>query len=175
MSEQCRIHITLEGLEWSMYNRIPAYDDLLSRMDLGGTFQGARRSRALSQVPSYDGHKSLKKEDSKTTRGEFSTQMSFYAEAEAHSGPFYPSYLSTFLGPIRVPIFLRDASASIKRQLPVLEPKNLLPLSFKASRAAIICGNRATRNHMIFQFTEGHGTYGIVQVRQVARVWTAAH
>ena len=30
----CRIHATIEGVEWLMYNRTAAYDDILAQMDL---------------------------------------------------------------------------------------------------------------------------------------------
>ena len=43
----CRIHIALEGLEWYMYNRTAAYENVLSQ--LGATEQGINGSRMKSR------------------------------------------------------------------------------------------------------------------------------
>ncbi len=63
-----------------------------------------------------------------------------------------------------MPKFLQRVVAWFRRQLPDLDLKSLLPISFDATKGAILLGNHTTENLLLAQFTSASGTYGIVQV-----------
>lgn len=64
----------------------------------------------------------------------------------------------------RMATVIPDWISWFKRQLPNLDPKDLLPLSFRVVNGAVVCGNSATPNLLMSKFTAVDGTYGIVQV-----------
>lgn len=53
----------------------------------------------------------------------------------------------------------------MRRQLPDLDPKNLLPISFEVLKGSITMGNHTTESLLMGQFRRAYGTYGIVQSR----------
>ena len=53
----------------------------------------------------------------------------------------------------------------MKRQLPDLDPRSLLPLSIEITKGAITIGNHAVDNLLLAQFSRAEGTFGVVQVR----------
>jgi hypothetical protein len=52
-----------------------------------------------------------------------------------------------------------------KRQLPSLDPKDLLPVGIEATKGAIVCGNGSTPSLLVAEFSKAEGTFGIVQAR----------
>ncbi|TDL24302.1 hypothetical protein BD410DRAFT_116796 [Rickenella mellea] len=135
----CRIHISVEGVEWFMYNRTPAYEDILSRMhasDHGASFDEVRTNSRNIEGLYYTEH----------------DETPQYRPGEQEAS-------------VAMPVFLSESLSWLRRQLPYLDPKNLLPFSFDATKAAIICGNNSTENLLMAQFTTARGTYGIVQSR----------
>lgn len=66
---------------------------------------------------------------------------------------------------IKSPPFIRIALVWLKRQLPSLDPKDLLPIGIDATKGAIVCGNRSTPSLLVAEFSQAHGTFGIVQAR----------
>lgn len=52
----------------------------------------------------------------------------------------------------------------IKRQLPSLDPKDLLPVGMEITKGAITCGNNSTPNLLIAEFQRSEGTFGLVEV-----------
>jgi hypothetical protein len=50
-----------------------------------------------------------------------------------------------------------------KRQLPSLDPKDLLPIGIEATKGAIVCGNGSTPSLLVAEFSKAEGTFGIVQ------------
>ena len=69
------------------------------------------------------------------------------------------------LSAIQLPSFVDRFSSWIRRQLPDLNPRNLLPLSFETVKGAITMGNHTTESLLLGQFTRAYGTFGIVQSR----------
>jgi hypothetical protein len=53
----------------------------------------------------------------------------------------------------------------LKRQLPNLDPKDLLPIGIEATKGAIVCGNGSTPSLLVAEFSQAEGTFGIVQAR----------
>lgn len=52
----------------------------------------------------------------------------------------------------------------IKRQMPYLDPKDLLPISIEVFKLAIVCGNASTPSLMVAECYRADGTFGIVRV-----------
>jgi hypothetical protein len=73
----------------------------------------------------------------------------------------YPFSMST-------PEFIKAAIFWIKRQLPYLDPKDLLPVAIEATNSAIICGNPSTPQLLVSEFRKAEGTYGLVPVCPVS-------
>jgi hypothetical protein len=48
--------------------------------------------------------------------------------------------------------------------MPVLDPKELLPLGIQVSKGAITCGNLSTPSLLVAEFSVCQGTFGITQV-----------
>ncbi len=73
-------------------------------------------------------------------------------------GPPFPKRTS------RVPATIQQAFAWLREQLPVLDPKELLPLGIQVSKGAIICGNGSTPNLLVAEFNVCQGTFGVTKV-----------
>lgn len=83
--------------------------------------------------------------------------------------------LATHLGPpislvssiySKTPQVFKSWAAGVKRQLPNLDPKDLLPIGIEVAKGAIICGNASTPELFVAEFRSTRGTYGIVPVSQ---------
>lgn len=66
---------------------------------------------------------------------------------------------------IKSPPFIQTVLLWLKRQLPSLDPKDLLPIGIEATKGAIICGNGSTPSLLVAEFSKTEGTFGIVQAR----------
>ncbi|KAF9033263.1 hypothetical protein BDZ89DRAFT_1063002 [Hymenopellis radicata] len=139
----CRIQISLQGYEWFLYNRTAAFDNILSQM----------ASRDATHQPASKRRQSV------------DTQQSIHAYTPTDFGtPLRPSYV---LGAMRIktPTALQDFFSWFKRQLPNLDPKELLPIGIDITKGVILCGNNSTPNLMVAEFENGNGTFGITQSR----------
>jgi hypothetical protein len=65
---------------------------------------------------------------------------------------------------VTTPDFIKVALSWIGRQLPNLDPKDLLPVGIEATNSAIICGNPSTPELLVSEFRKAEGTYGLVPV-----------
>jgi hypothetical protein len=63
------------------------------------------------------------------------------------------------------PKFLRNFVQWLRGQLPDLDAKNLLPISFECFNGGIVCGNMATSNILVAEFSRADGIFGTVPVR----------
>ncbi|KAF9450414.1 hypothetical protein P691DRAFT_468038 [Macrolepiota fuliginosa MF-IS2] len=132
----CRIQITVQGFEWFLYNRTAAYDNIIAQME-----ESLNRNISRSTDRNRSSQK-LNRFDSMPSRG--------------------PSRLRRTL---RVPATIQHAFTWFKEQLPVLDPKELLPLGIQVSKGAIICGNSSTSSLLVAEFSVCQGTFGITQAR----------
>ncbi|KAI5121559.1 hypothetical protein M0805_000740 [Coniferiporia weirii] len=144
---KCRIHVSVEGFEWFMYNRTASFDNILSQLapdnpEIAGLQTKSRESNAYSLNSSV------------VDRDQILSRTALYSTTALRA-----------LSAIRFPSFLRRLVGRIKHQLPDLDPKSLLPLSFEATKGAITMGNHTTQNLFMAQFVQASGTYGIVQSR----------
>jgi hypothetical protein len=67
--------------------------------------------------------------------------------------------------PFSTPKFLRNFFQWLRGQLPDLDVKNLLPFSFEGLNGGIVCGNMATSNILVAEFSRADGIFGTVPVR----------
>ncbi|KAF7361830.1 hypothetical protein MVEN_00527500 [Mycena venus] len=75
------------------------------------------------------------------------------------------SQRSTTPGTFQLPVAFQRAWHWVRRQLPTLDPKDLLPLGIEVTKGAIICGNPSTPNLLVAEFRRTEGMFGIVQSR----------
>ncbi|GJE95456.1 hypothetical protein PsYK624_116400 [Phanerochaete sordida] len=143
----CRLHISLQGLEWFIYNRTAAYDSVVSAMH--SNFPDASEAHVRM---SGEGIGSLRKIFSWTSVVPEST----------HLGPPVSLVSSIYS---RTPEMFKKWSAGVRRQLPSLDPKDLLPIGIEVAKGAIIIGNRSTPELLVAEFRSTRGTYGIVPAR----------
>lgn len=79
---------------------------------------------------------------------------------KVQSGRYPPSGLAN----IKPPPIIHAAINWIKRQMPYLDPKDLLPISIEVFKLAIVCGNPSTPSLMVAECHRADGTFGIVRV-----------
>ncbi|PPQ67263.1 hypothetical protein CVT25_005847 [Psilocybe cyanescens] len=132
----CRIQLTFEGVEWFLYNRTAAYDNILEQIE--------KVSRPTSRSSSY--HRLFRRF---SRQGDTSI---LYAPSAIRSS-------------IHVPHSIKRALNWAKDQLPTLDPKDLLPLGIDIRTGAIILGNSSTPNLLVSEFQSASGTFGIVASR----------
>ncbi|KAI0342100.1 hypothetical protein BDW22DRAFT_1358216 [Trametopsis cervina] len=144
----CRVHMSFHGLEWFIYNRTAAYDNIVSAMEPSSVQgDGNRDGRA-----SMEGIGSLRKIFSWTSAVPDST----------HIGPPISLLSSIYT---KTPNVLKGWIERLKQQMPNLDPKDLLPLGIEVRKGAIIAGNESTPTLFVAEFESAEGTYGIVASR----------
>ena len=67
--------------------------------------------------------------------------------------------------PFSTPKFLRNFAQWLRGQLPDIDAKNLLPISFECFNGGIVCGNMATSDILVAEFNHADGIFGTVPVR----------
>ncbi|KAI0368271.1 hypothetical protein BV20DRAFT_969313 [Pilatotrama ljubarskyi] len=141
----CRVHISLQGLEWFIYNRTVAFDNIVSQLD-----PDIPSTPVPTPVP--DGAASVRKIFSRT---------SVFRDPSILGPPV--SLVSSIYK--RTPTFVKRGVSWVQQQLPNLDPKDLLPISLEVVKGAITIGNASTPNLLAAEFLRGEGTYGVVEAR----------
>ncbi|KAL1942384.1 hypothetical protein VTO73DRAFT_5986 [Trametes versicolor] len=141
----CRVHISLQGFEWFIYNRTAAFDNIVSQLD---------PDIPITPVPTPvpEGAASVRKIFSRT---------SVFRDASILGPPV--SLVSSIYK--RTPTFVKRGVGWFQQQMPNLDPKDLLPISLEVLKGAITIGNASTPNLLAAEFQRGEGTYGIVDSR----------
>ncbi|KAI0699566.1 hypothetical protein BC835DRAFT_1412549 [Cytidiella melzeri] len=147
-SMSCRVHICFQGLEWFIYNRTAAYDNIVASMESQSDDGGAHPDGRASM----EAIKSLRKIFSWTSAIPDSTNL----------GPPISLVSSIYS---RTPKFLKGWIAALKHQMPSLDPKDLLPIGIEVTKGAIVIGNKSTPTLFVADFKCAEGTYGIVPSR----------
>ncbi|KAJ7703124.1 hypothetical protein B0H17DRAFT_922585 [Mycena rosella] len=147
-SPACRVQISLQGFEWFLYNRTASYDAIITQM--GATLPSRPASRNTGRQSSQRS----------TVPGlcAFCSTDSFHSLRSAYS-PSMPA------ASLRLPVAFQKAWQWVRRQLPTLDPKDLLPLGIEVTKGAIICGNPSTPTLLVAEFQKTEGMFGIVQSR----------
>ena len=65
---------------------------------------------------------------------------------------------------IRTPRAVQDLFAWLRRQLPNLDPKELMPIGIDVTKGVILCGNNSTPSLLVAEFESTNGTFGITRV-----------
>ncbi|CRG83944.1 Protein CSF1 [Talaromyces islandicus] len=134
----CRLTLTLSGLEWFLYNRTPAYDDILSGFAAAAADQG---EEVQDEVPKA---RSSNRED--PANGVFSrferTPSKKSASSNSSSGPSSTKSITALNA---------EAMESASTFL------NLLPIQIECTKGAIVAGNENTRSLMTIMFEKGAG------------------
>ncbi|TBU47302.1 hypothetical protein BD309DRAFT_511415 [Dichomitus squalens] len=141
----CRVHISMQGLEWFMYNRTASFDNVISQLDVE-----MPSTPAATPVP--DGAASVRKVFSRTSVLHDSSIL----------GPPVSLVSSIYK---HTPTFVKRSASWVQSQLPNLDPKDLLPISIEATKGAITIGNASTPNLLVAEFRRAEGTYGVVEAR----------
>ncbi|KAI0829807.1 hypothetical protein BC628DRAFT_1477689 [Trametes gibbosa] len=141
----CRVHISLQGLEWFIYNRTAAFDNIVSQLDPDVPVTPV-------PTPNPDGTASMRK---------IFSRSSVFRDPSLLGPPV--SLVSSIYK--RTPTFVKRGVSWMQEQLPNLDPKDLLPISIEVVKGAITVGNASTPNLLAAEFQRGEGTYGIVESR----------
>ncbi|TFY67887.1 hypothetical protein EVG20_g3774 [Dentipellis fragilis] len=142
----CRIHASVDGFEWFLYNRTSAFDNIVSAMEEDNTETG-RGARSYST-------------DGTSFRNVFSKSF-----ATADSEPLYPPFTRAPALPLKASRYIRRTMEWFTSQLPNLDLKSLLPVSFEGIKGAILCGNASASNTLVAEFSRASGVFGTVPAR----------
>ncbi|KAJ7783252.1 hypothetical protein B0H16DRAFT_1877649 [Mycena metata] len=167
------IKIVRGSIEWRYWIRRPASGDDISPAPAMGDSKQSRspscrvqislqgfewflynRTAAYDAIVTQMGAKLPSRPPSRNT-GHQSSQRS---AVPAYSPSIIP-------GSLRLPVAFQRAWHWVRRQLPTLDPKDLLPLGIEVTKGAIICGNPSTLNLLVTEFKKTEGMFGIVQSR----------
>ena len=163
-SPRCRFHATFEGFEWFIYNRTAAFDNIVSQMEVHtpvpeSRAQGSSADRAASQLR-HIFTKSPVRGDGVCIPFRHNDTLRNLASHLADNVP-----TPHLRNPFSTPKFLRNFVQWLRSQLPDLNAKNLLPISFECFNGGIVCGNIATSNILVAEFNRADGIFGTVPVR----------
>ncbi|KAF8320822.1 hypothetical protein DL93DRAFT_2163795 [Clavulina sp. PMI_390] len=131
----CRLKAVADGVEWFIYNRNAAYDDILRHLHPDAPELLSQRrpeTRATSVVEEL-------------------------VEPE-NQRAWMKIAIAILTYPLRL---LRPLIAWLIRQLPSLQAKDILPIAFEVTRGAITLGNDSMPSIFIANFKRATGTYGL--------------
>jgi hypothetical protein len=136
----------LSGLELYIYNRVASYDHVVSEME-----KQAKDENTPQTGPEHSG---------------FSIYRIFSKSSAPLDSAHVPAYPPSSAAPtsVRRRSIVQRALDRVRRQLPTLDAKDLLPLSIAITKAIIICGNASTPNLLVIDSKAADGVIGIVPV-----------
>jgi hypothetical protein len=133
----CRLTLTLSGLEWFLYNRTPAYDDILSGFAAGAD-QGEDAQDEIPQARS-------------SSREDLPNDVSSRFERTRSKKPASTGSSSRSSSTGSTTSLNAEALESASTFL------NLLPIQLECTKGAIVAGNENTRSLMTITFEKGTG------------------
>jgi hypothetical protein len=146
-----------------MYNRIAAYDYIVSQVSAHGRSASPAMSPSGRATPIQD---IFAKPISR--QGSYELE-SYGAHTEIAPGTIlYPPSSTLPTSVPRFPRFLSTIAGWFHSQLPRLDPKDLLPVQIDASKVAITCGNPSTPNILVIEFGIADGVAGVVSVSHIS-------
>ncbi|KIJ61338.1 hypothetical protein HYDPIDRAFT_177084 [Hydnomerulius pinastri MD-312] len=161
-------------IAWRYWLRVPATEDDLNRAHVGG--EDFNQTHALpscrikvsvqgfewflyNKTAAYD-HIISQMQANAPPPPEASEPRRLFSQTSGLEGLYPPSVLAN----IKAPPVIHAALNWIKRQMPYLDPKDLLPISIEVFKLAIVCGNPSTPNLMVAECHRADGTFGIVRL-----------
>ncbi|KAF8554692.1 hypothetical protein OG21DRAFT_1508579 [Imleria badia] len=169
------IKVVKAQVSWRYWLRVPATEDDLNRAHVGGedfdqtdVFPSCRIKVSAhgfewflyNKTTAYDHILSQMQAKAPPVSGG-SGPRRYFSRTSGLEGLYPPSALAT----IKPPPIIHAAINWIKRQMPYLEPKDLLPISIEVFKLAIVCGNPSTPSLMVAECHRADGTFGIVRAR----------
>jgi hypothetical protein len=146
----CRIQLCLEGMEWFLYNRTAAYDNILAQME--------PLNRSSSRVSASERLRPAKSRQGQDPQSAVRQKFTLFIDATSTYPP------SAAKRSVRIPSAVRNAFVWVRQQLPNLDPKDLLPLGIEVSTGSIVLGNPSTPSILVAEFRSAAGTFGVVSV-----------
>ncbi|KAF8577934.1 hypothetical protein K439DRAFT_1363574, partial [Ramaria rubella] len=142
----CRVHISLQGLEWRIYNRTGVYNDILEKIQ--------RQSDQNTTAP--NGFSSS-----------FSAASQDFTASTSDGGD--PHMKSPTACEPRVYSWIKQLRETISIYIALLKPDflELLPIDLEAVRGAIVCGNPSTPSVLVAGFSNAQGSYGVYPPRSL--------
>jgi protein CSF1 len=139
----CRFKVTAEGVEWFIYNRTPAYDDIIKQM-MPGLDEMSPSSPAQN--------KGLVSVDTPDNKGTSPSPNEHPPQATVS-----PSVLQVVS---RWFAIVNAVGVGLVAQIPSFEWGNLLPIGIAIIRGAIVIGNDSTPTILIGDFKLASVTVG---------------
>ncbi|MCJ1228423.1 hypothetical protein MMC12_005084 [Toensbergia leucococca] len=150
----CRITIKARGLEWFIYNRSPAYDEILKSMSRDEVSATTTQDRGYDQSARLRNPKSFKKQqDFEFSKGETSPPTSRSEDELNEKADDVTDSKET--GSIST----EDPSSYLQNNQAKYLPNilNVLPIKADCTRGAIIMGNENTRSVLVAKFDSAVG------------------
>ncbi|GJJ06705.1 hypothetical protein Clacol_000901 [Clathrus columnatus] len=135
-----RIYVSLEGVEWHLYNRTAAFNDILSHIQQVNNEKGGSSIRAFSSRSETDRRNIL-------SPHETITSSTIIREAASK---------------------VKGLKDKLTSWLTILQPElyEILPIDVSVVRGAILFGNGATPRLLVAKFSAGSGSYSMVPMKQ---------
>ncbi|KAH8705185.1 putative fermentation associated protein [Talaromyces proteolyticus] len=146
----CRLTATVFGLEWFLYNRTPAYDDILS----GFTTSMDQKQNAANETLGTTEARSSSREDSAKDLSLRFERMSSGKSTASSTQRASPQTSSVDAGSSS----MKDTAALNAEALESASGfLNLLPIQVECTKGAIVAGNENTRSLLTITFEKGTG------------------
>ncbi|KAF9241526.1 hypothetical protein BU15DRAFT_87119 [Melanogaster broomeanus] len=169
------IKIVKAQITWRYWLRVPATEDDLNHAHVGAedfnqtyAFPSCRIKVSVhgfewflyNKTAAYD-HIISQMQTGAPPPPEESESPRLFSRTSGSEDLYPPSVLAN----IKAPPVIHAVLNWIKRQLPYLDPKDLLPISIEVLKLAIVCGNSSTPNFLVAECHRADGTFGIVRAR----------
>ncbi|KAG2364907.1 hypothetical protein BDR07DRAFT_1557955 [Suillus spraguei] len=176
-SSNMTIKFVTAQISWRYWLRVPATEDDLNHAHVGGEefnhtspFPSCRIKVSIqgfewllyNKTAAYD-HIISQMQSKASPCPEVSEPRRMFSRTSGAEGlGFYPP---PALANIKAPPVIHAALAWIRRQMPYLDPNDILPIALELSKVAITCGNPSTPSLLVTECHRAEGTFGIVQAR----------
>ncbi|KAG2036116.1 hypothetical protein BDR03DRAFT_898980 [Suillus americanus] len=176
-SSNMTVKIVIAQISWRYWLRVPATEDDLNHAHVGGEefnhtlpFPSCRIKVSVqgfewllyNKTAAYDHIISQMQAKASPCSEVLEPRIMFSRTSGVDGLGFYPP---PALANIKAPPVIHAALAWIKRQMPYLDPNDILPIALELSKVAITCGNPSTPSLLVAECHRAEGTFGIVQAR----------
>ncbi|EJT99737.1 hypothetical protein DACRYDRAFT_101324 [Dacryopinax primogenitus] len=151
----CRIFVYMEGVEWFLYNRTPAFDAIVERLA-----EAARREQEQVRLGGEYPLSPIQTGDKERS------SLSVPPAAATHSTSILLHAPTVIQGAFdRSTMFLRFLLRLIPKLVPALGLRDILPIDIRVLTGAITVGNDATPYLLVGSFKSGRGMWGVGPAR----------
>ncbi|KAG1858104.1 hypothetical protein F4604DRAFT_1684988 [Suillus subluteus] len=158
-SSNMTVKIVTAQISWRYWLRVPATEDDLNHAHVGGEeFNHTSPFPSCRIKVSVQGFEWL-------LYNKTAAYDHIISQMQAKASPWLGFYPPPALANIKALPVIHAALAWIKRQMPYLDPNDILPIALELSKVAITCGNPSTPSLLVAECHRAEGTFGIVQAR----------